>query len=861
MDKVEITALRGFFRWVFPNYTRYAYHITDFPLPSWDALPQTTLLPPDALQAMTFYYVNQHFGQLGETQSRHPLRGCLVPHFRYCPVCLAENGYASLLWRFTLLTGCPQHQIRFQEACPICGHVLPLFQLRALRYCPNCHGHLCEVATETLPRDEVDANAVHAADLTVLLQPPRSNRGAWQTAREAAGLSMGDMARALGVSRRRVSVFEWGRTGMNLTLVLRYCDQLGLCLRDILAPETITDDERQTIAFVTTVSCEQMERDAVQTEREVLQQLQHTADQLRQEGLSVTVTTLSQRTGVNTSDLNNYPTVRDWLDSVRQQRYAQQTLLREEELLAVFETVTAPILAGDMPFRVGDVCEEVGMSSYNLRCYPSIARLLDELVSESQKRRQVRQVTLLNELNDTIVRLETTGETVTRQTLQQEGLSLAQLNHYAMTRRRLESVPDAPRPAPPEIPNRGTHHDHWRDVLDTPRPTPTEVLPSDLPPQQPSQAVLKQEAAMRWEQDLRERIRTVLAEHGQLPVRLSLNAVARLADVSPSMIRSRPDLLTEVREVIVRTPYYPSYSAEEVQSMIWATCETLAQDGQPPTLTAIYQHLAWSRPYLNAMPDVQVICKQTLQAYEQQQQRQNQDNLLQQVKTYLNATPEVVSYAVVARVLGCRPEHLQKDARICHLIETTRRQTKAAHSKRLWEEVQTTVASWQTQGVPVTQQALIQHLDVTVGELNRHEAVRELLERIRADNQQQWQHYLDDLTIRAQEYVQQRQAARLLVTQEMIAAHLGVNTSKLDSYPGTRAVFDALNALKPAKKQELEQALLAQVETAIEALQAANLPVHQKSIAAYLGRSPRGLKYYPLVHQRLQEVIQANSTC
>jgi hypothetical protein len=98
----------------------------------------------------------------------------------------------------------------------------------------------------------------------------------------------------------------------------------------------------------------------------------------------------------------------------------------------------------------------------------------------------------------------------------------------------------------------------------------------------------------------------------------------------------------------------------------------------------------------------------------------------------------------------------------------------------------------------------------------------------------------------------------LPVTQELIASHLGVNTGKLDSYAGTRAVFDALNTLKPAKKQDRERELLAQVEGAIEALQASNLPVHQKAIAAYLRRSPKGLKYYPLVRKRLQEVIQAN---
>lgn len=823
-----IASCSGFLRWVFPNYTRYAHNITDFPLKRWDALPQVSALSLEALQSMTFYYVNQHFGLSEETQTRHPLRGCLSPHLRYCPLCLSEKGYASLLWRITVLTGCVQHRIHFQEGCPHCGEAIPLLRLRAFGHCPRCDGDLCDVAPVLLTPDELDANIIRTADLTALLQPPKTTGMLWQTRRESTGISIGDMARALGVTRKRLLVFEWGRTSLPLTLALRYCDQLGICLRDVVAPDTILDIEQAMIARITQISREQMACEATRTERDLLSQLQQIAEQLMQEGQSVTVTALSQRSRVDTSDLNNYPTVRNWIEQIRQQRYAQRATLREEELLAIFERVTAPIWICDTPFRVGDVCDEVGMSSSNLRKYPAIEPLVEALVTEAKRRRQSRPLAFLKELEDTIMRLEAQGVTVTLQALQQAGLSLVQLKRYAMTRRRLASVPDIP--------------EHTQ---------PTAMSNE-------AASTLKQQAIARREQDLRERVHMVLAKYGQLPVRLSLKKVADVSGVSQSMIRSRPDLLKEVHDVIARTPHYPVYSTGEIEALVWKTCDLLLAHEAPLTRTAIYQHLEWSPSYLQAVPLVDVTTRRTLKSYVAYQQQQNQNALLRRVEVYLQTYPENISYAAVARTLACRPEHLAGDVRIRELIDDARYQKESRRSQQLWEQVQTTVLLWQAQDIPVTQKALIEHLGVSVDELNRHDAVRALLENIWADREQQWQAYLEDLTAQAQQYVQQRQADGLPVTQELIASHLGVNTGKLDSYPGTRAIFDALNMLKTSKKQERECKLLTQVEGAIEALQVANLPVHQKAVAAYLGRSPKGLKYYPLVRERLQEVIQAN---
>ena len=54
---------------------------------------------------------------------------------QWCPLCLAEQGYARVAWDFQLVTACHVHGVQLLERCPKCSRLVR-WQRRALRNCP-----------------------------------------------------------------------------------------------------------------------------------------------------------------------------------------------------------------------------------------------------------------------------------------------------------------------------------------------------------------------------------------------------------------------------------------------------------------------------------------------------------------------------------------------------------------------------------------------------------------------------------------------------------------------------------------------------------------------------------------------------
>src|SRR5579871_1135197 len=103
------------------------FQIADYPLRSFGVLPKRTGCSLDRLLATTLFHVAKKF-----RRSTLPLffarffAGSLGNFLRYCPACLKEAPYYSLLWRFLALPGCDTHQLRLLEQCGHCGSQIPL---------------------------------------------------------------------------------------------------------------------------------------------------------------------------------------------------------------------------------------------------------------------------------------------------------------------------------------------------------------------------------------------------------------------------------------------------------------------------------------------------------------------------------------------------------------------------------------------------------------------------------------------------------------------------------------------------------------------------------------------------------------
>ena len=135
-------------------------------------LPQLAGYSIDRLNATTVYHLLRKFGRSDRlpASSYQFLRDSMVFHLRYCPRCLDEYGYISLLWRFVALRSCPQHGCDLLDRCGHCGGMIPLLSngLR-LGICPTCQGDLRRCSSPVSPPDVFQASQQAAAEFSFLL--------------------------------------------------------------------------------------------------------------------------------------------------------------------------------------------------------------------------------------------------------------------------------------------------------------------------------------------------------------------------------------------------------------------------------------------------------------------------------------------------------------------------------------------------------------------------------------------------------------------------------------------------------------------------------------------------------------------
>jgi hypothetical protein len=105
----------------------------------------------DDLHASTFSYLTEAFlGQYDYLSSYKWLKPSLKNFFSFCPICVRQYKYHSLVWRFRENPGCPEHGIKLVDRCYLCGALLPLPSVATMLGLDNAHlratarrQHLC----------------------------------------------------------------------------------------------------------------------------------------------------------------------------------------------------------------------------------------------------------------------------------------------------------------------------------------------------------------------------------------------------------------------------------------------------------------------------------------------------------------------------------------------------------------------------------------------------------------------------------------------------------------------------------------------------------------------------------------------
>ena len=158
---------------------RVTRSIRDLPLKAQaiNSLSRALACPESQLLGTTSYHLVRKFGRdCTPHAAGHFLADVLAPMLRYCPMCLSEEAYYRLTWRFLILSGCAKHGCRLLDQCGHCGRRIPLLAAPFRpAHCTSCGGDLRRCATEPLSTDAHVSAVTMSVAIESLLSAPQDS--------------------------------------------------------------------------------------------------------------------------------------------------------------------------------------------------------------------------------------------------------------------------------------------------------------------------------------------------------------------------------------------------------------------------------------------------------------------------------------------------------------------------------------------------------------------------------------------------------------------------------------------------------------------------------------------------------------
>lgn len=236
----------------FSDYPQAIRHLNDFPIRPLKGLQTAAICSEAQIQAMTFSHLGEKFGRTFSPNACYRfLHGSIALTERYCPFCLKERGYGSLLWRFRSLKGCSEHRCSILDRCGQCGSLLqdfPYPQLARVSICPRCGKDLGECQARPLDSADQEEAISFSRDLAFLLSPLcREMPGIsleyligkqFTRLREAKGLDVREMAEQMMLPAQQITGVEYtfpGTYTIPFDSYIQYAKILGSNLHSIFA--------------------------------------------------------------------------------------------------------------------------------------------------------------------------------------------------------------------------------------------------------------------------------------------------------------------------------------------------------------------------------------------------------------------------------------------------------------------------------------------------------------------------------------------------------------------------------------------------------------------------------------------------
>lgn len=836
-NRVQIK--HGFFALCFQQVKSYASKSNNqgFLPDEFQHLAQVTNLSLQRLHETTFYPIAQKMNQKTTRRSFGGLlEGIIYPHWRYCPKCLHEKGYYSLLWSFKPLKGCVEHQCYLLDTCGVCQQQIPISGiLLDPVVCPHCSARLDQCHVATMSEDHQQLTFVRHMDYAFLLQTtqhsiPATLGSHLRQLRIQQGLSLGDTARIFNIRLAKLRAIERNTPHgfISFAFFQQYVDYLGLSIREVFGEDT---HYPEIISQVTQRQQQIFLQQAQKREIELCQQARPLLQTWLTQQKPISKNELALTLKLETPGIDCYPDLHHlFLDAQKQQLVTEEDQLMQQAIAFVQHC-----LQTQQPVQKMELLQHIKVKQVRInRCFPRLKDYLDQVL---QQQAQLHQQHIKEVLQNT--------RSILDQCLQQQ--RPITLSHISQTL---------------QIPLYSfRRYPQLRQMIDDAR--------------QQQQQLIQQK-----DQNLAQKIPQLTQQLIEQQQPLYIKTFAQLLNISDRQLDKYPLTNQAIRQSIQSHKTIRKRVPNTVNPAIQVALKhgkllqlitqlpnilaKLAQASIAITYPNVLQHLGIQRTDLsdeNYSHIRQTINQLYIELQLQPLHAQDQE-FVEQVETSIQdllQTQQPPYGAMVASILNCQPSTLFQHVGINLRLKHAYQQYLYEEEQRRFIELQQTIQALTDAGDDLSLTAIVKYMGLpTRAYLQYFPSVARLLDEIVEHNRKQAQHERATRPQRMRNAIRQLDKQGQPVTQDAISQIVSITVGTLKKYPDTSTVFDELKQRKQREFHQQDLRFCQLIRDAIAQLQREQKPIQQKTVSEIIGRAPRGLKYYPQARQLLQKIVDGH---
>jgi len=408
----KVKSVAGIAELLFPKTAkRNILDLSDLPPLSVSTISIATDQSRERIYESTFYNIAKNFGRATQPQSLSRfLNGAVYSSLRYCPYCVQETHYYSIIWRFTHIIGCVKHACRLIERCPQCDNLLPLLSSPfEIGVCPLCKCNLVEGKSKELSNIERMSTHLNIEDMKVFLSPNNyPNKmcvgNILKIFRIYSQIPVKTMSKLININENNISFFENNRRNKaNLSFVeaLEYIKILEIPFHKIIEMPFISDNSSETIFIPSKTSLSEIGKDDVNPQlltnpfiskaidsrqksptkldyEDILARCLKAEKQLIDSGQKLTVTNVAKQMSVSKNTIYDYPEIRNLIPLKFNNKNANHKY-SEETIIQKIEAISEKIIHSNNLITFTLISQQICIQLSTMLYYRKVRNYIDKL--------------------------------------------------------------------------------------------------------------------------------------------------------------------------------------------------------------------------------------------------------------------------------------------------------------------------------------------------------------------------------------------------------------------------------------------------------------------------------------------------